>query len=69
MEPHVGIGVDPVSPRRVATIDDGDRRIAMREKRVGKPPPCSPRPNDEIIGFDFIVHTRSPLERRLAMPC
>ena len=36
METHIGIGVYPVSAGGVAAIDYRDRRVRMREQRVGK---------------------------------
>ena len=68
MEPHVRIGIDPVSAGRVAPIDDRDRRVAVLEERVRKGHPAGPSPDHEIIGFEFFVHVvlgRSPRFPRL----
>ncbi len=56
MEPHVRIGVEPMSAGRVASVDDGDRGVRMREERVGERHPRRPGADDEIVGFELRPH-------------
>ena len=55
METDVGIGVDPVPARGVTAIDDRDRRLGMREQRVGEGHPGGPGTDHEIVRLEFFV--------------
>ena len=55
METYVGIGVYPVSAGRVAAIDYRDRRVGMREQRVGKRHRRGPGADHEIVRFELFV--------------
>ena len=56
METDEGIGVDPVSARGVAAIDQRDRRVGMREQCVSKRHRRGPGADDEIVRFELVVH-------------
>ena len=56
MEPDVRIGVQPMPAGRVTTVYDGDGRIRVLEQCVGERHPRGAGPNDEIIGFELLVH-------------
>ena len=56
METNIGIGVQPVTSRGVASIDNCDVGIRVREQRVGKRHPRGSGPDHEIVRFEFFVH-------------
>jgi hypothetical protein len=58
VEADVGIGIDPAPAGRAATVDDGHRRIGVREQRVGERHPGGPGTHHETVGFDCFVHLR-----------
>jgi len=53
METDVGIGVDPVSARSVTAVDERDRRVGMREQRVGERHRRGPGTDHEIVRFEL----------------
>ena len=56
METDVGIGIDPMSAGGMTAIDYRDRRVRMREQRVGKRHRGSAAANHEIVRFELFVH-------------
>ena len=56
MQTDVGIGVDPVSARRVAAIDQRDRRVGVREQCVSKRHRRGPGADDQIVRVELVVH-------------
>ena len=55
METDIRIGIYPVSAGGVAAIDYRDRRVGMREQRVGKRHRGGAAANHEIIRFELFV--------------
>jgi hypothetical protein len=56
MKADVRIDVQPMPPGGVTTVHDRDGRIRMPEDRVGERHPRRPRADDEVIGFELVVH-------------
>jgi hypothetical protein len=56
METDVGIGIYPMPAGDVAAIDYCDRRVGMREQRVGKRHRGGAAANYEIVRFELFVH-------------
>jgi len=59
VEPDVRVGVLPVASRRVATIDDRDRRIRVGEQLVGDRHPGGPCPDHQVVRLELFVHGRA----------
>ena len=50
MQSHERVGVDPVTGRRVAAIDDGDMDIGVVDQRVGKRDTHRATTDHEVVG-------------------
>ena len=76
MESDVGIGIYPMSAGGVTAIDHRDRRVGMREQRVGKRHRGGAAANHKIVRFELFVHhlddntrRKAPVTNSMAAPC
>jgi len=65
---HEWIGVEPVAARGVPPIDDGNRRIRVREQLVGKRHPRGAGSYDQVVRFYLVFHARDSPPRAVGAP-